>query len=56
MEAMKRYRIGQLVFWYKPDDAPEGAVCLDEEPKPAKPKAEAKAVKPKNKAVKAETK
>lgn len=46
MEAMKRYRIGQFVYWYRPSEAPKGAECLDD-PKPAK-----KAVAPKNKAVK----
>lgn len=56
MEAMKRYRIGQLVFWYRPKDAPEGAVCVDEpEPKP-EPNAKKKAAKAKNKAVTPENK
>lgn len=55
MEAMKRYRIGQLVFWYRPEDAPKGAECLDEEPKAEKPKKKA-APKPKNKALTPDTK
>ena len=56
MEAMKRYRIGGRVFWYHPEDAPEGAECLDA-PKPEpKPKAKKKAVKAENKAVEPENK
>ena len=54
LEAMKRYRIGNRAFWYKPEDAPEGAECLDA-PKP-KPKAKKKAVKAENKAVEPENK
>lgn len=51
MEAMKRYRIGQFVYWYRPSDAPKGAECIDD-PKPVKkaaPKPKNKAVKPENK-------
>lgn len=54
MEAMKRYRINGLVYWYHPEDAPEGAECLDA-PKP-KPKAKKKAVKAENKALEPENK
>ena len=54
MAEMKRYRVGSLVFWYDPKDPllPKDAVLLDV----PKPKPKAKAVKPANKAVKAENK
>lgn len=57
MEAMKRYRIGQYVYWYNPKDPdlPDFAVCIDEEEKP-KPKAKKKAAKAENKAVEPENK
>ena len=54
MEAMKRYRINGRVFLFKPEDAPEGAECLDT-PKP-KPKAKKKAIKAENKALEPENK
>ena len=54
MEALKRYRIGERIYWYNPKDPdlPSFAEPLDQ----PKPKAKKKAVKAENKALEPENK